>query len=105
VGGEASGKGVADRAIVDKAAAEVFGPRTKTRSTAGTRLGRRTWMALSGLAAAVLIGVVATIVIGLQRAPAAATAKLPSAAPAAPATSGAASAATRAVATSASAAS
>ena len=104
LGAYASGKGVADRAIVDKAAAEVFGPRAKTRSTAGPRLDRRTWMALSGLAAAALIGVVAMIVIGLQRTPAAAAAKLAGAA-SAPATSGAASAATRAVATSASGAS
>jgi len=104
LGAYASGKGVADRAIVDKAAAEVFGPRAKARSAAGMRLGRSAWMALSGVAAAVLIGIVATIVIGLQRAPAAATAKLPGAA-LAPATSSAASAATRAVATSASGAS
>jgi general secretion pathway protein A len=103
LGAYASGKGVADRAIVDKAAAEVFGPRAKPRST-GMRLGRPVWMALSGVAAAVLIGVVATIVIGLQRAPAAATAKLPSAA-SAPATAGAASVAMRAVTTSASGAS
>ena len=105
LGAYASGKGLADRAIVDKAAAEVFGPRAKPRPAFGMRLGRPAWMALSGVAAAMLIGIVATIVVGLQRAPAAATAKLPGSASAPATTGAAASAATRVAVTSASGAS
>jgi general secretion pathway protein A len=110
LGAYASGKGMADRAIVDKAAAEVFGPRIKIKAAPsnGLRLSRRSWMALSGVAAVALIGVVAAIVIGLQRAPVATTAKLPSAASApalAAAASSAALAAAQAAATSASGAS
>jgi general secretion pathway protein A len=96
LGAYAGGKGVVDRAIVDKAAAEVFGPRSST-ARARSRRARPAWMALSAIAAVALICVIALIVYGIQRKPLTLAAKLPtpaasaaSAARAAAASSGAA---------------
>ncbi len=79
LGAYASGKGLADRDIVDKAAVEVFGTRASV-GPAVLRLGRPAWMALSALAAIALIGVISLIVYATQRAPVATIAKLPMAA-------------------------
>lgn len=85
LGAYSSGKGLADRAIVDRAAAEVFGTHSTPVAPAALHLGRRAWMALSALAAAALIGVTGVIVYATQSTPAitTATAKLPASAPAA----------------------
>ena len=90
LGAYAGGKGVVDRAIVDKAAAEVFGPRSSTaRARSRSRRARPAWMALSAIAAVALIGVIALIVYGIQRKPLTLAAKVPPPAAAASAASAA----------------
>jgi len=82
LGAYASGKGVVDRAIVETAAGEVFGNGARAVPT-GLKLGRPAWMALSAVAAAILVGVVTLLVRGPQRTPETAAAKPPAAASAA----------------------
>ena len=69
LGAYAGGKGVADKHIVDQAAAEVFGQRP-AEPRSGLRLPRPVWMGLSALGVIALAGVVTLLVDGLQRAPA-----------------------------------
>ena len=98
LGAYSSGRGQADREIVEKAAGEVFGRRVRN-ARKRRRLGRPAWIGLAAFGAAALIGVVgviAAMVQTAQRTLAAAPAK-----PAAVASATAASAASAASATSA----
>ncbi|MEP7295436.1 MAG: AAA family ATPase [Burkholderiales bacterium] len=98
LGAYSGGKGTADRAIIDRAAGEVFGKRA-IPGASSRQLGRPVWMALSAVAAVVLIGVIAGIATfaqqrarpGAAKPPVAASAAASSAASAAPAASAAAS--------------
>jgi len=69
LGAYSSGKGVADRRIVDQAAAEVFGNHVAD-SPAGRRFGVPAWMAMSALGVVALAGVIALQFGGMQRSPA-----------------------------------
>ena len=98
LGAYSSGRGQADREIVEKAAGEVFGRRVRN-ARKRRRLGRPAWIGLAAFGVAALIGVVgviAAMVQTAQRTLAAAPAK-----PAAVASATAASAASAASATSA----
>jgi general secretion pathway protein A len=88
LGAYAGGKGVADRRIVDQAAAEVFGSHVDD-SPAGRRFGVPAWMAMSALGVLALVGVIALQLGGMLRSPGtvATSAQAASAASAAPAAS------------------
>jgi len=100
LGAYADGKGQADRHIVDKAAAEVFGSRATEAAPIGARIGRPVWMGLSVIGAAALAVVVALVVEATQRAPVVSAQAEPASAASA-AAPGAASAASAAAAASA----
>ncbi|MEP6875654.1 MAG: AAA family ATPase, partial [Burkholderiales bacterium] len=80
LGAYSSGRGQADREIVDKAAGEVFGRRVRSVPPK-QRFGRTTWIGLSAFAALALIGVVGVIAAMVQT-----TQRTLAAAPAKPAT-------------------
>jgi general secretion pathway protein A len=67
LGAYSSGRGQADREIVDKAAAEVFGRRVRG-ARRRRKLGRPAWIGLSAFAALALIGVVGVIAAMVQAA-------------------------------------
>jgi general secretion pathway protein A len=79
LGAYASGKGLVDRAVVDKAAGEVFGARGRA-GRARRRRRRPARMALSAFAALALVGIAAMIFSLARKAPAVAPAKLPASA-------------------------